>query len=170
MAKRFGRNQRRAMREEISRIGEERSITRGQLVRSEQRFSALENRLGQWADDVLRLMGPDSAFNEQVRRMTVHENCGDVLRLETRITPSYRSFNEPPVVASMVIEALIWRLHMSSDDLSHKIRIVLENRHGEPVGYALHKSHVWSTKDQNYLAQRIADEMVHHLNKNKAAA
>jgi hypothetical protein len=166
MARRFGRNQRRQMREEIATKNEllsealNRSAARGREV------DMLRGRLEQWAGEVVHLMGRDSAFNERVAKMTVNDRYMDRLRLRPiEFVPLGRGPDRMPVATvETIITALIWRLRMSRDEFQHMIRIELEARDATPVGYALPIEHHWTRRDQEYLARRIAAEMVDVLN------
>jgi hypothetical protein len=174
MAKRFGRNQRRKMREHIEQQRRSFLEMHGELMRVRKHCAALDRRLNEWAGDVARLMGSDSAFNEQVRRMAVEDinGYGGVLQLMPQISlsaPVAHGGMPMMVTYETVIRALIWRLHMSRDEFSGVVRIELENRYGEPVGYALHPEHRWTEKDAEYLARRIAREMVAHMGRGRAS-
>lgn len=168
MSKRFGRNQRRKMREALAERQDafERAVIRE--IEERRRANELSSRLHRWAEDVAQLMGPDSAFNEQVRRMAVEDvrSFGGRLRLSPvdlmRIVP--RSAPVPMTSVVTIIEALIWRLHLSRDEFRPMVRIELENRYAEPVGYALAEDHRWTERDVRYLAERIAREMTDLLN------
>ena len=168
MARRFGRNQRRHMREEIATKNEMLSEALNRSRERKLEADELRSRLHRWAEDVAQLMGPDSAFNEQVRRMAVEDvrSFGGRLRLNpvdlTRIVP--RSAPVPMTSVETIISALIWRLHLSRDEFRPMIRVELENRYAEPVGYALAEEHRWTERDVRYLAERIAREMTDLLN------
>lgn len=168
MSKRFGRNQRRHMRERIANLLAAQAEAHDHLRKARDEASELRSRLHRWAEDVAQLMGPDSAFNEQVRRMAVEDvrSFGGRLRLSPvdlmQIVP--RSAPVPVTSVVTIIEALIWRLHLSRDEFRPMVRIELENRYAEPVGYALAEDHRWTERDVRYLAERIAREMTDLLN------
>lgn len=171
MAKRFGRNQRRKMREALAE--KQDALENAVIGRVEERRRAneLEARLSRWAKDVVQLMGRDSAFNEQVRRMQVSESTLQSGRFRFP-TVNIARFSPHPMrmpVASVqtVLEALIWRLHLSREELRPMIRIELENRYAQPVGYALAEDHRWTERDIEYLSRRIAVEMTDLLNRSK---
>jgi hypothetical protein len=173
MAKRFGRNQRRKMRDEIASVQWELKSSRKSENETNARYVELSRRLTSWAEEVLRLMGQDSAFNEQVRRMAVEDvrSYGGVLRLAPPIRMPVFSPREKPIPLSSytVIEALIWRLHVSADEFSDMVRIELENRHAESVGYALSRKLGWGEKDAEYLARQIARQLIAVMQQGKAA-
>lgn len=156
------------MREEIAAKNEMLSEALNRSAARGREADELRSRLHRWAEDVARLMGPDSAFNEQVRRMAVEDvrSFGGRLRLSPvdlmRIVP--RSAPVPMTSVQTIIEALIWRLHLSRDEFGPMIRIELENRYAEPVGYALAEDHRWTEHDVRYLSERIAREMTDLLN------
>ena len=167
MSKRFGRNQRRKLREEIATKNEMLSEALNRSRARKIEADELRSRLHTWAEDVAQLMGPDSAFNEQVRRMgveDVHSFGGRLQLAPIRLSPVAPTFAGQMTSVETVINALIWRLHLSRDEFRHLIRIELENRYAEPVGYALLPDHIWTQRDIDYLAQGIARKMVAHLN------
>lgn len=167
MAKRFGRNQRRHMREEIATKNELLSEALNRSAARGREAAELRSRLERWAGDVMRLMGDDSAFNERVKRMSIDD--GYAAGGQLRLSPTYDlgpigPRDAPPLMVQTVITALIWRLHMSRDEFRPMIRIELENRFREPVGYALAEDHRWTERDIEYLSRRIATEMATLLN------
>lgn len=176
MANRFGRNQRRRMQATLVEMDREIGVSREMLSEAMNRSAArgreadeLRARLTTWAQDVVRLMGEDSAFNERVRRMTVDERYvdGGRLRLDpiVDLAPIRRSAEAmPPMTVQTIITALIWRLHVSRDEFRPMIRIELQNRFAEPIGYALAEEHIWTERDIGYLSERIAREMVNLRN------
>lgn len=182
MAARFGRNQRRKMRDALTEKDRQISVMNEMLTEAMNRSAAcgrevasLRQRLEAWARDVMHLMGEDSAFNERVRRMTIDERYAGAGQLEfapiVDLSPVSRSMkaSATPITVRTVITALIWRLHMSRDEFRPMIRIELENRFKQPVGYALSPEHRWTPRDAEYLSRRIADEMVTHLNATPSA-
>ncbi len=168
MSRRFGRNQRRRLREEIASKNEMLSEALNGSAARGREAAELRSRLHLWAEDIAQLMGPDSAFNERVRRMAVEDAyaLGDRLRIIPvdlmEIVP--RSAQAPNASVETIIEALIWRLHISREEFRPMIRIELTNRHAEPVGYALAEDHRWTERDICQLAQRIAREMASLIN------
>jgi hypothetical protein len=69
MAKRFGRNQRRQMRE---RIGDLEGVIDGMTALVKKAADARDmyrNRLDSWADEILHLVGDNSAFLETLSQM-----------------------------------------------------------------------------------------------------
>lgn len=167
MAKRFGRNQRRHMREEIATKNELLSEALNRSAARGREAAELRARLERWAADVMRLMGDDSAFNERAKRMSIDDSYAAYGEL--RLSPSYDlgpigPRAAPPMMVQTIITALIWRLHMSRDEFRPMIRIELENRFKEPVGYALAEDHRWTERDIEYLSRRIATEMATLLN------
>lgn len=167
MAKRFGRNQRRHMREEIATKNELLSEALNRSAARGREANELRGRLETWARDVMHLMGDDSAFNERVKRMAVDDRYADMGRLQ--LSPIYDlgpigPRDAPPLMVQTIITALIWRLHMSRDEFRPMIRIELENRFKEPVGYALAEDHRWTERDIEYLSRRIATGMATLLN------
>lgn len=175
MSKRFGRNQRRKMREHVAALT--RGIESATMTIAEERrhSSELRARLNIWARDILQLMGRDSAFNEQVRRiMSTHDiaSLGGRLQLESPSLSFGMGLAKPEDVPTRittyaVITAAIWRLHLSKDEFSELVRIQLENEQSQPVGYVLSYNHRWTDRDVQYIAEGIARELTALLNKGK---
>lgn len=168
MSKRFGRNQRRQMREQIAGLAAYGREAFDKYERVSREARELRDRLERWAHDVVQLMGRDSAFNEQIARRGVEDvyAMGGELRLSpARLLPVTRRPGAMPVAAvETVMRALIWRLNVSRDEFMPKVRIILENRYREPVGYALEPDHRWTDRDVAYLAEQIARDMTALLN------
>lgn len=168
MSARFGRNQRRKMREQVASLTASRDTHVRRTVEAQAETREIASRLHRWAEDIAQLMGPDSAFNEQVRLMGVEDvhSYGGRLRLApvdlARFAPNCASVGIASV--STVIEALIWRLHLSRDEFRPMVRIELVNRYAQPVGYVLPIGHKWTGRDEEYLARRIAREMTGVIN------
>lgn len=173
MAKRFGRNQRRQMREQITRMYQHQAEAMDNLGRVQKERQRLADRLTAWAKDIAHLLGPESAFNEQVMRQEVRDvhAFGDALRmlLPVKLVGPTPSPEDMPQFASVgsVIEAAIYlaRVHEPmADKMRRELRIVLESRNGD-LAYAMNDDRHcrWSPQDINFMARMIAEKMAEHL-------
>lgn len=180
MSKRFGRNQRRKMREEIAMKNEMLSEALGRSDAKAREVQELRNRLSLWAEDIAHLLGPESAFNERVMRREVrdiHAFSGVLQMLPpVRLLTPARVPEEMPQFASIgsVIEAAIYLARLGgspADKMRRELRIVLESRNGD-VAYAMSdaRHRRWSPRDVRYMADIIALEMAEHLSQEGRAA
>lgn len=175
MAKRFGRNQRRHMREEIAAKNE--MLTEA-LNRSRERgreAAELRQRLENWATEILHLMGPDHAFNEQLQRYRSRGDMESRLRLQPVMHPQPIKSSEPVHYERVqdVIEACIMRCRIKSNDLGGMIAVEIGDHMGALVGYGLPRDRRerWTPRDITYIATLIANKMADHLasEQNRAA-
>lgn len=174
MARRFGRNQRRHMREEIIRRDEAIAAKNEQLSealnRSAERgreAAELRQRLEDWATEILHLMGRDHAFNEQLARYR-SEGLMDRLRLQPVMRPNIAPRGSTPPQwekVSSVIEACIMRCRISGDHLSGMIAVEIGDHMGALVGYGLptERRKSWTPRDIRKVAELIANKMAQHL-------
>lgn len=172
MSKRFGRNQRRKMRAEIAELREGLERMTMRYVDERRRANNLESNLTAWATDVTQLIGRDSAFNQQAQRIAVQDVdvFGGRVNLDygVRLMPTdVVKGGETPryIPARSVIQALIWRLRLSTDGLQNLVRIHLENERREPVAYVLGVDQRWTERDIRYVAEDIARKLTEFLNK-----
>lgn len=173
MSKRFGRNQRRKLREEVANLTASRDLHVQRTVRAQAETRELALRLSTWAEDIAHMLGRESAFNEQVMRQQVRDvrSFGGALRMmpPVRLLAPTRGPEEPPQFASVenVIEAAIYLARIDgppADRMRRQLRIVLESRNGD-VAYAMSddRHRRWSPRDVRYMAEMIALEMARHL-------
>ena len=165
MAKRFGRNQRRHMREEIAKKDQ-------MLATSRSEAAALRHRLTEWSTEILHLLGSDSAFNEQLRRIR-NEGLLDRLQLSPIPAPVFMRDRAPQWErVSDVITACIMRCQIRSDDLRGQIAVEIGDHMGQLVAYAISEDRrqAWTPRDIRYMAEMIANEMANHLARRMAAA
>lgn len=175
MSKRFGRNQRRKMRAEIAELMESRERITMRFVDERRRNNELSAQLSSWAQDVVDLIGRDSAFNLQAQSIAVQDVgvFGDSINLDqgvrlARMGGVVKPGDVPTLIpARQVIRALIWRLRLSTDGLGTQVRIQLENEHREPVAYVLGVDQRWTERDIRYIANDIARKLIAFLNKEK---
>lgn len=165
MSKRFGRNQKRRLREEIAAKNEmlSEALNRSAERAADARY--LRQRLEEWATEILHLMGPDSAFNEKLTRYRT-EGLMDRLRLNPVRAPITMRDSAPRwEKVSDVIEACILRCQIKSDDLHGMIAVEIGDHMGSLVGYGLPEDRrkAWTPRDINTIANLIANEMAVHL-------
>lgn len=166
MARRFGRNQRRQMRAEIAalelNLDQQRAATRREL----ENAATLRGRLTDWAEEILYLMGSDSAFNEQLRRIR-NPGAIDRLMLSPVRSMPIAMRDEPPAWerVSDVITACIMRCQLKADDLSGTIAVEIGDHMGPLVAYALpeERRRNWSPRDIRRIAELVANEMAAYL-------
>ncbi len=173
MAKRFGRNQRRHMREEIARLDRAHRYAVDRYEQAERDAGVLRSRLERWATDIRHLLGDESAFNETVRRIEVDNvrDYGGGLRLapQSPTVAPVRTRGEMPFYGSVstVIEAALYVANVSVDireRMSQQVRIRLTGRNGD-VAYAMNseRHHAWSPRDVDEIGRMIAHEMAKFL-------
>lgn len=174
MAKRFGRNQRRHLREEIATKNELLSEALNRSAARGREAAELRNRLTRWAEEILHLMGEDSAFNEQLRRV---RSNGMLDRLMLSPVPAPISMRDRAPrweQVSSVIEACILRCNIKSDDLRGHVAVEIGDHMGSLAGYAMSRDRreAWTPRDIHYVAELIANQMAKvlaHERKGKAA-
>lgn len=149
MSKRFGRNQKRKLRESLE----------GRIKVSESRSRDLEDRLSVWARDIVSLMGHDSAFNE---RIAIKEFHGDRYSY-SRFPMVSLDFGKSAYYVDNIIQAAIWRLNVTRDEYQDKIRVLLSNRNGDSVGYVVSIDHRWTDKDARYIAEDITKGLINAI-------
>lgn len=178
MSKRFGRNQRRHMRDEIATSREMLSEAMNRSAARGREVAELKHRLTSWAGDIAQLLGPESAFNEQVMRREIRDMraLGGALRMlpPVRLSAPLLGPDEVPQFAEVgsVIEAAIYLARVDGDEAGRmrgQIRIFLESRNGD-VAYAMNddRHRRWSPRDIEYMSQMIALEMAKHLREQAA--
>jgi len=172
MAKRFGRNQRRAMREKLATKDEMLTEALNRSGERQREIQQLRARLTDWATEILYLMGSDSAFNEQLRRIAT---AGSFDRLHLSPVPApITSRDEKPQWerVSDVITACILRCQIKSDDLRGQIAVEIGDHMGPLVAYGLpiERRLAWSPRDTRYIAELIANKMASHLEQERLAA
>ncbi len=166
MARRFGRNQRRQMREQIATAQRAHAYATDRYREAEKTANQLRDRLERWAEEIRHIMGDDSAFNEQLRVIRMRrENMHDTLRLSPiRALPGLSS-KEPPVYDTVgdIINVAIFRC--MTGDLGRHIELKIVGPDGALVGYGLSKDleRRWSPRTIRYVADMIALEMARHL-------
>ena len=165
MAKRFGRNQRRKMREEIAAANEWADYWQHWAEQYRHNAVVLRGRLNRWADDVRSLMGADSAFNEQISRVR-SDPWGPTIRLnpQSHCVATMPFAPVEAIEAQRVIEALIYRLDVKRDNYSEMVRIELVNEREETIAYAVSERHFWTEKDEEVLTRMIAGEITRFKN------
>ena len=165
MAKRFGRNQRRKMRQQIETLEVEKAHVEKIYGQARDRAWQLEQRLYDWAREIRHLLGDNSAFNEQLRRYRM-DPWQDTLMLQPVISLDIHQMKDSaPQIDSVpaIIEALIFRAR--SKNFENIISIEIVGPDGTLVGYGLTKDRCrdWSPRTIEATARMIAIEMARYL-------
>lgn len=148
MSKRFGRNQRRAMREVIARkdsaldgafeeIDRQRALTK----RAWEKAKLLEDRLSRWASRIHAIVGPGSAFALDPATQKVSDDYFEMIALggrPHRIRPPralslvdlLESKPMPIDTAYMVVEAFALFAEHHEDALRHRQIVEIRSRDG----------------------------------------
>lgn len=163
MGKRFGRNQRRKLREE----NEQLMNTCMDMARDRAAFEKLahefEQRMADWAQEVRYLLGENSAFNETLKRVRVRNL--EVLEGRLRL-----SDDNPYVVAGemlafeqsvSVIEAFVITARLEPHPYKPLVTVIIEDRFGNTVGLAVDRARLnnWSPRIIHETARTIVTEI-----------
>ena len=166
MAKRFGRNQRRKMRDELSAKASQIDSLSTRLDRANRDYGEISVRLHRWAQDVLDLAGPDSAFNEMMRQVEVDARQFDYGRMDLAAPvqmPLRHADRRYPfyVMPEKVIEAMIYTAHLDSDitlRMREQVRICIQSKSGK-YALAVSDDRNWTSRDVDVLSRMIAQEI-----------
>lgn len=169
MAKRFGRNQRRKMRDELSAKASQIDSLSTRLDRANRDYGEISVRLHRWAQDVLDLAGPDSAFNEMMRHVEVDArqfdygrmNLAAPVQMPLRPTDGKYPFYAMP---EKVIEAMIYTARVDSDitlRMREQVRICIESRSGK-YALAVSDDRNWTSRDVDVLSRMLAQEIAQY--------
>lgn len=164
MSKRFGRNQRRKMREEIAAAKAAHDHVSEKLAKSQREYDELSVRLHRWAQDVLDLIGKDSAFNEAIHHIELENlrDMGGVMNF-SRPAPLLGPYDKKPVYfdPGTVIQALIYTAHLDADIVTRmreQIRVSIESRNGK-YAVAISNDREWTSRDVDVFSRMIAREI-----------
>ena len=164
MARRFGRNQRRQLREQLAKAERAHAYATDRYRTAEREQGRLRQRLEDWAQEIRHIMGADSAFNEHLaaRRQHYPESS---LRLRPIMSLPIGPRDAAPVWDRVedVIEVGIFRC--MGRDLGQHIALEIVGPDGALVAYGLSKDmeRRWSPRSIRYFADMIATEMARHL-------
>lgn len=129
MSRRFGRNQRRKLRDEVARLEAVSSGHYADKLTYLRRLERAEGEMVEWADRILTLLGPNSAFARELNRLGVDAGYfanlleGMPMRLEAPGVTSLRPRTAEAVrIAADVVEAFaVYAVH-EDDFLSRRVR------------------------------------------------
>lgn len=164
MGKRFGRNQRRKLREENQQL----MNTCMELARDRAGFEKLANewrdRIDRWASEIRYLLGDNSAFNETLKRVRVEnlDALGGRLRLCNDNQPVSFTVKSLLVEESFsIIEAFYMTARVEPDRYKPNITVLIEDRDGNAVALAVDRQRLtnWSPRVIRENAQMIALQM-----------
>lgn len=179
MAKRFGRNQRRKLRQENEALAGYLRVAIDRKVAVEEANHALERRLIDWADEVLHLCGDCSAYNETLRQMLRLDDrpSYDVPLLPTSLpscaVASRHSYLPESTVAMRTIEAFVYTMTMRPEAIPPRLHFALVSKAGPIVAYAVDRQLFLNPSPRMVgdMALRIARDMAAYLRgQNRAAA
>ena len=165
MANRFGRNQRRKMREQIYAAQSDVNRLNKAVVEANVRADRLAKRIENWASDIAQLLGPTSAYNE--RPMSVHledvRHLGGVMRMEPMRMAELTQPDSQISEFATIIDLAVHTAEISKesrDRMSEEMRIKIESRHGN-IAYAINQDRAknWSPCDITCMAEMIANRM-----------
>lgn len=171
MARRFGRNQRRRMREEIAALEVEVSDLKEARVNNMSHLRKLEHEVETWDDEISRLLGPFSSFRKDTQRSSAmrgpihHMHVGGATP-----APSVQEFVSDEKVMLDPVERM-HRFVLSMDDLPHEaVRMIrFKESNGKlDVAYSVSTLQIaqcgFTKRDTHHLAMKIATGMAELLN------
>lgn len=162
MASRFGRNQRRKMREQIAQLNDQYTSETEARKLAESYERETRYRLDAWAADIRNLLGSDSVFNERYRSLVDHTSMAPYMRV-----PKLVSAPIAPTTIAMseaAIRAAIWRINMDRDQFTGMVRVLLTDDRGTPCALAISAGDMPRTnQDIEYLSKMIASKFVKFL-------
>lgn len=178
MSKRYGRNQRRKHRETIALLREAIGKRELEAVKQKRRADQLEEELANWNDEIIHLLGNHTAFQRTIPMLKVRD-LDDFRRMAA--PPDMRAAMRVALMAdgplmpeSMTVEVLLMhKLFLTIEHdigmLRNFVRLRIEDtRHN--ACYALSddllRSRGMSERDVEWMAVKIAREMVYLMNKN----
>lgn len=168
MSRRFGRNQRRQLREQIAKLEEKASRALSDLSDMTEQRNKLTAELDRWAKDIRHLLGADSAFNREPSEITVEDYLLDegAMYVDPAVGVPIlpRLGVRHMLTARETIEAAICSFELRQDDYAQMLRIMLVTKKGR-VGYAINDTrlHRMSPRDIDVLSETIAHEIAEFM-------
>ena len=166
MAKRFGRNQKRRLREEAQT---EINRFKGIALEEQKKFLRYTSEIESWARDIVHHFGSDSVFNKNLKRIRVSHVPSPYYNLgaSSRIKLPNTFDNEVPFATSYeIIRALVLSLRVYDEPRDHRVYVQLESPDGKCY-MAVDKQtlHDMPPRVVNELAVHIANELSQHVGK-----
>jgi hypothetical protein len=167
MASRFGRNQRRKMREQIAQLNKQHTSETEARKLAESYERETRYRLDAWAADIRNLLGNDSVFNERYQSLVAHTSMAPYMRIPKPLRTIDVSVGRPAmemIASDEAILAAIWRINMDRDQFTGMVRVELTNDSGVTCALAVTKGEMPRTnQDIECLGKMIASKFVRFL-------
>jgi hypothetical protein len=164
MASRFGRNQRRKMREQIAQLNKQHTSETEARKLAESYERETRYRLDAWAADIRNLLGNDSVFNERYQSLVAHTSMAPYMRIPKPLRTIDVSVGRPAMETlsnDATIRAAIWRINMDRDRFTGMVRVVLTNENGVTCGLAISDGDIPRTnQDIEHLSKMVASKLV----------
>lgn len=164
MSSRYGRNKRRAHREEIARLTEAYEMAAALAARGYERLRQLQTQVTEWDGEIARILGERSAFRSSLPAVKAYGRPLRVAALRERI--SMARITEAPMLESLEIATEKLRtfvLHCDQDyeQLRRHIRFreVTEDGAERLVLSATLADEGFGDVEECWMYQRIAEQM-----------
>jgi predicted nuclease with TOPRIM domain len=166
MSKRFGRNQKRKLRDENAALKSKynKSLSlNGSLLDAQYR---LEGKLQEWASRIIRLVGQDSAFAlELAETKTKPDRLGKTVRMSrprNLVDLMIRSDGTEQMTMERIISALSWKFENEDDPDVHRKVFMLRAECGQ-VAYAVSTEHVADLRSDERVIRDLSDRIANEL-------
>lgn len=168
MAKRFGRNQKRRMREEIAHL--EKKVIEGESWRNKS--LSLEGRLVNWARSMNSYLGSEHPLNEQIHKIMLQR----VPYLDERLRFSGRRSLQHAMDINLsdftttceYINAVLHIVNVHRDKVPHSVRVELlspDQRSYYAIDESWLKNGRKDPKFINWMSEEIAVRLSEHVSK-----
>jgi hypothetical protein len=178
MSKRFGRNQRRRLREGLAKAEKATAIWRDLWNKADTEAAQravevrhLKYRIHEWDEEIKRLLGPHSAFRGGTTVHHFHGDAKDVRQMQVKDVPSFASMvSDMPVEEKMMVET-VRRLEFEAETLRPDLKLYLRARVVGTKGdaaYVLSESLLRDVgigeRERQEIAWQIARSLTKHIN------
>lgn len=180
MAKRYGRNQRRAHRERVEALEAEMKLCRDQRSRAVvdkgkalEELHRLDVEYTNFSEELVQLLGPNTAFQRDMPQMQIKNRSNFRIELpddKDGFTPYIAKLN--PIAKRefryAVIKTFIAEAHTNPADYVVHIRLMTTSGEGG-LGYSVSEHYLEkfreSPRHMQQLVQMMSGEMVDHMTK-----
>lgn len=131
MSKRFGRNQKRKMREELSNLEYLKNESEGLKNYYRDKFHDYELRLTSWAKRMNHLVGPEHPLNEEIHRIflkrnpNIHERFKFMKPTRLSLTDALDKSLSDPYIASEFIQTVLHTVDLRRDTNTFRVIVQL---------------------------------------------
>jgi hypothetical protein len=175
VSKRFGRNQRRKLREQIQTEAERVQFMQGQQMMLSDRIRGLEGRLTNWARAINSQLGPEHPMNERIYEMVVERlpYANEIRRFAE--TPRFSSQEamsrtlEDASVALTYVEAVTHLVELEPARFGFSVRALLHSRDGS-TAYMIDRQVLRDGRRDPRFVQWLANELAEKLSRQLADA